>query len=379
MRIGIDARFLGPEGTGLGRYIERLLHHLQELDHDEHDYVVFLRPGNEALFTPTHPRFKKAIADARWYTVREQRLMPRLIRQERIDLMHFGHFNVAAFSPVPFIATIHDIIKSEHASRSASTKSVLAYHAKHVAYSWLIRHAITRACKVLVPTDFVRSKVLEHYPVSPERVLTTYEGVDETFALQDISDVRRQAVLAQYQIRQPFLLYVGNSYPYKNLKLVLDALPQLPKDLSFVNPCARSVFYDRLAQEVQTRGLADRVVLPGYVPDADLAVLYASAALYVFPSLSEGFGLPALEAMQAGLPVAVANASCLPEVLGDAAAFFDPADSQDLVQTITRLLASESERTELRRRGFERVKRYSWRTMAEETLDVYRSCLESSR
>lgn len=374
MRIGIDARFLGPEGTGLGRYIERLLHHLQEIE-DEHEYVVFLRPQNQALFTPTNPRFTKVIADARWYTVREQLLMPRLIRRAKIDLMHFGHFNVALFSRTPFVVTIHDIIKSEHAARSASTRSAFVYRVKHLAYEWLMHHAVTKACRVLVPTDFVRSKVLERYAVSPEHVLTTYEGVDASFAVRDISEERKQTVLQQYGIRAPFLLYVGNSYPYKNVKLVLDALPQLPQELTFVNPCARSVFYDRLAEDVRVRGLQERVVLPGYVPDEDLAVLYASAALYVFPSLSEGFGLPALEAMQAGLPVAAARASCLPEVLGDAAAFFDPMSTEDFVSVVSRVFASSEERAALRQKGFERVQRYPWRRMAEQTRAVYQACL----
>ena len=370
MRIGIDARFLGPEGTGLGRYIERLLHHLQDIE-NEHEVVVFLRPENADLFEIRNERFSKTIADARWYTVKEQLLMPRLIKRERIDLMHFGHFNVAALSRTPFITTIHDIIKSEHADRSASTKNALVYHGKHLAYELLIRRAVMASCRVLVPTEFVRQKVLGRFDVQEDRVLVTYEGVDPVEA----SAGSQEDVLKKYGVKKPFLLYVGNSYPYKNLDLVLDALPDLPEEVVLVNPCARSVFYDRLKENVEKRGLEKRVVLPGFVPDEDLQALYAAAELYVFPSLSEGFGLPALEAMQAGLPVAAANASCLPEVLGDAATFFDPNDPADFKKTVAKLLDSSEAREAMRTKGFDRIKKFSWRTMAEQTRETYAACL----
>ena len=374
MKIGIDARFLGPEGTGLGRYIERLLHHLQDLE-QEHEVVVFLRPENESLFTVRNPLFSKAIADARWYTVKEQLLMPRLIAQNKIDLMHFGHFNVTPLSGRRFVVTIHDLIKSDHADRSASTRSALVYKTKHMAYELLVRYAAMNACRVLVPTKFVRQKVIDAFDMDPDNVIVTYEGVDTSQLTREVSEEERQRVLEKYGIDRPFLLYVGNSYPYKNLDLILDALPQLPSEYVFVNPCARSTFYDRLSQNVKERGLENRVVLPGYVPDEDLAVLYASATLYVFPSLSEGFGIPALEAMASGLPVAAASASCLPEVLGDAAAFFDPHDPKAFADTVNQLLSSEEQRAALRVKGVERLKRYSWRKMAEQTRSVYTDCL----
>lgn len=376
MRIGVDARFLGPEGTGLGRYIERLLHHLQDLE-TEYEIVVFLRPENEALFEVRNDRFQKVIADARWYTLKEQFVMPRLIRREKIDLMHFGHFNVTPFSRRPFVVTIHDIIKSEHADKSASTRSAAIYYTKHLVYEMLIRHAVRGSCRVIVPTEYVRQKVLKRFDVPEDSVTVTYEGIDHDHKPAEVSRERQDAVLQKYGIRRPFLLYVGNSYPYKNLDLVLDALPRLPEKYMFVNPCARSVFYDRLLENVQKRGLEQRVVLPGFVPDDDLSVLYSAADLYVFPSLSEGFGLPALEAMQMGLPVVAARASCLPEVLGDAAVFFDPKSVDAFVSVISRVLSSSQEQDSIREKGFECVKKYSWKRMARQTRDVYQECLSS--
>jgi len=366
--------FLAQKERGLGRYIERLLHHMQDIE-DEHEIVVFLRPENADLFTIRNNRFKKVIADARWYTVKEQIVMPRLIQQEKIDLMHVGHFNVTPGSRRPFVSTIHDIIKSDHVDTSASTRSAFVYNAKHLVYERLIRHAVMKAEKVLVPTEFVRQKVLKKFPVDPHHVQVTYEGVDfDEFGSSHSSD-QIATVLKKYGITLPFMLYVGNSYPYKNLDLVLDALPHLPQELTLVNPCARSVFYDRLLENVKKRGLSHRVLLPGFVPDEDLAVLYAAASVYVFPSFSEGFGLPALEAMHAGLPVVAAKASCLPEVLEDAAAYFDPRDVQDFIRVVTHVLSSQEEQDRLRKKGYIQVKKYSWREMAEQTRRVYTESL----
>lgn len=376
MHIAIDARFLGPEGTGLGRYIEQLLLALEQVP-SEHHFVVLLRPENIDLYQPSNDRFAKLLAPARWYTVREQLVIPRVLASANVDLVHFGHFNVPILSSVqkPFVVTVHDVIKHEHYDSSASTRSHIVHGIKHMAYGLTMRRAVLGASRIIVPSTYTKNKLGVLYPQVVERTNVIHEGVDGSHFSRPVSEAEKKRVADRYGITGRFLLYVGNSYPYKNVDLLLRSLQQLPSDIALVNPCARSVFYDRLEQKAASLGLSRRVVLPGYVPDDDLRVLYAMAAMYVFPSFSEGFGLPLLEAMAAGLPVISSNAASLPEVGGDACLYADPHSVEEFTGSIIRLLDDARLRTTLVERGRERVQQFLWKTTAEQTLAVYDAAL----
>src|SRR5262245_45001395 len=138
MRIGIDARFYGPIGKGLGRYTERLIQNLERVA-DEHEFVIFLRKENFGLFKPSSPRFRKVLADFGWYSAAEQVLFPPLIAKEKIELMHYPHFNVPIFSPTPFVVTIHDLILFRFPTRRATTLNPIFYALKYAAYRLVIR------------------------------------------------------------------------------------------------------------------------------------------------------------------------------------------------------------------------------------------------
>lgn len=374
MRIGIDARFYGPGvGTGLGRYTEQLL---QELDRStsEHDFVVFLRDDNFNLFQPRREhRFTKVRAPWRWYTVKEQLAFPGLLRRSRLDLMHFPHFNVPLLTAVPFIVTVHDLILNKFPTERATTLEPYLYWAKHAAYTLVIRQAIRRSRHVLAVSENTKRDIVETYRIPADRISVTYEGCDapgeqETAGL----DLRQR-----FGITRPFIMYAGTSYPHKNLERLVDAavaLRQSGREIQVVL-VGREDFFSKRLQAYTRRTVPpanrDTVVFTGYVDDRVLNALYASAQLYVFPSRYEGFGLPGLEAMARGLPVAAARASCLPEIYGPAAEYFDPEKTTDLVSTINRLLGDEQRCAELRSLGFAQVRKYSWRRMAEETLAVY--------
>lgn len=148
--------------------------------------------------------------------------------------------------------------------------------------------------------------------------------------------------------KKPYILYVGNDYPHKNLKRLILAFKKLNLDYQLV-------------------------LITDFVSERQLDKLYKNASLYVYPSLHEGFGLTPLEAMARGLPVASSNATCLPEVLGQAAIYFNPLDIDDMVKKIKKVLLDEDLRERLIKRGFEQVKKYSWQKMAKQTLEIYKS------
>ena len=378
MKIIIDGRFLGPEGTGIGRYTEKLLENLQVIDR-VNEYWVMLRPNNFDLFQPTNPNFRKVLADAKWYTVKEQVAVPKILFSIKPDLVHFPHFNIPVTYPGKYVVTIHDLIKSDFASQASSTRAPLVYWAKHFVYERVVKLAVRRAKQVIVPTNTIKEKVVEQLGTSEGKINVTYEAAEEKFfswGEKEMSQAEVDKTLNKYYIKKPFIIYVGNSYPYKNLDRLLEALKMLPENLSLVNPSPRSIFRERLGEKARAEGLSSRVVLPGYVPDEDLAVLYRAAEAYVFPTLSEGFGIPPLEAMASKLPVVCSDIPVLKEVCGDNALYFDPLNVQDIAQKITQVLDDKKLRETLVSEGLERSKQFSWRKMAAQTLQIYEEAVK---
>ncbi|NIO20336.1 MAG: glycosyltransferase, partial [Candidatus Aenigmarchaeota archaeon] len=175
MRIGIDARFLGPAGTGIGRYTQRLLENLEQID-KENEYSVFLRRENFNLYKTANRNFRKVLADIPWYGIREQTTLPGIFKREELDLLHALHFNVPILYRGKFVVTIHDLIKTDWGGRGATTKSPLEYQVKRLGYHLVIRSAVGRAKKILTPSNYVKNRVVEVFGVDPGKVVVTYEA-----------------------------------------------------------------------------------------------------------------------------------------------------------------------------------------------------------
>lgn len=373
MKIGIDARFFGPVGKGLGRYTQRLIEHLEQLPGDD-EFVVFLRKENYDAYRPASPRFRKALADFRWYSLEEQLRFPPLIAKEGIELMHFPHFNVPVRTPCPFVVTIHDLILLRHPTRRASSLNAATYWLKYAAYRFVIRRAAKRARKIITVSECTKHDIVRALGVKAEEVVVTYEASDPPLPPQP--DAKKK--LAERGIVRPYLLYVGNAYPHKNLERLVDAFGTMRKeglDAQLVLVGKEDYFYRRLAERVRAAGLIERsdIVFYGFAEDRELAELYRSARLYVFPSLLEGFGLPPLEAMRYGTPVAASGSSCLPEILDGAATYFDPEDPEAMRRAIVRAFTDDALRKELISRAPAVVERYRWSDCAERTYAVYRT------
>ena len=375
MKIAIDARFLGPEGTGIGKYTEKLLDNLVSLDH-KNEYFVILRKENWNLFNPAVGNFKKVLVNARWYGVKEQLLMPAALQKIKPDLAHFPHFNIPLLYPGKFIVTIHDIIKSEFKGSSSTTRAAPIYYLKHFGYEYTIRQAVRRAKRILVPSFFTKKKLSKAFELPASKISVTYEAADEIFNAvgeQEVSEGKVNQVLSRYGVHKPFVIYVGAAFPYKNLDRLLSALLLLPKEIKLVYASSRSTFVERLIDKAREIGISDRLVAAGFVPNEDLAILYKQAECLVFPSLSEGFGLPGLEAMAAGCPVVCSDTPVFKEVYGEAAVYFDPKEARDMANKLELIIKNEKLKIKLREKGFEQAKKYSWRRMAEETLKAYQS------
>jgi len=371
MKIGIDARMYGPSvgGGGLGRYVEQLVSELAKKE-TEHRYLLFLKKENLDV---APAQFEKRLTDIHWYTWQEQRKMPTLIDREGLDLVHFPHWNVPLRLKTPFVVTIHDLILIEQPlSAKATTRHPLTYQLKHRAFRLALRHALTKSRAIVAVSNYTRDAILRHFPEVPaEKVHVVYEG------LTKLPTPPEEATLPI--VPTPYFLYIGNAYPHKNLEALLHAFSFFHKRYPFVQLVLAGrddLFYERLRKELHEIDVPENKVTFLMNPtDDQIASLYKQASLYLFPSLSEGFGLPPLEAMSFGTPVAAANTSSLPEILGDAAIYFPPDDIERMVEVMIQVVENEALRQTLVQKGYEQIKRYSWSDMATQIQAIYASCV----
>jgi len=405
-RIGIDARFYGPVGKGLGRYTQEIVDQVTKLDQINH-YIIFLRKENYEDFNCDGQRVRKVLLDINWYGLAEQIIFPFYIWRERLDLMHFPHFNVPIFCPVKFVVTIHDLILIKFPTLRATTLGPVVYKIKNLAYRIVIWLAVKRARRVIAVSEFTKNDVIRQFNIKPEKITVTYEGVasltlslsqpliigEKAIGSSGVSEADKKLLLS-YNISEPFLLYVGNAYPHKNLEGLIRVFTKIKdtnirmnandtndtnKKLQLVLVGKEDYFYERLKNYAEKLDLlrekVSAVVFPGYIQDNDLKVLYQHALTYVFPSFYEGFGLPPLEAMANGCPVVSSNRTSLPEVLGEAALYFNPNNQDEMFKQIKQVISDRNLREQLVKKGLEQVKKYNWQKCAGETLVIYRSIL----
>ncbi|HEX4556181.1 MAG TPA: glycosyltransferase family 1 protein [Xanthobacteraceae bacterium] len=357
-RIAIDARIIY---TSTGRYVERLIEYLQQIDR-AHDYTVLLRKADFDRWQPKAPNFRKLVADHQSFTFGEQIGFARQLRALSPDLVHFTVPQQPMLYRGRRVTTIHDLTAIDFINRREGGFLKRAYKTavKPQVFRIMLRLIARDSAELITPTAFVRQQLIDRLNADPARTTYTHESAEK---------------LAERGEPMPalsgtdFILYVGTAHLHKNLQRLADAAAGL-KDIKLVLAGKPDLFYEQLQKYIADRRYTNVHYL-GFVSDSQLAWLYQNAKLYVFPSLSEGFGLPGLEAMSYGVPVAAANATCLPEVYGEAAVYFDPVSVDDIRITLDRLLADPGRLAQLKQAGLAQVRQYSWRRMAEQTLAIY--------
>jgi glycosyltransferase involved in cell wall biosynthesis len=370
MRIGIDARFFGTLGKGLGRYTQKLIENLEKISAEsENQYFVFLRKENFDEYQPKNKNFHKILADYQWYTISEQVNMPKILNKYNLDLVHFPHFNVPLFYKKPFIITIHDLILLHFPTIKSTTLNPFWYWIKFLAYKLVISSAIKKAKKIIAVSNFTKNDILKHYKVPENKIVVTYEAAEEA---NDIHDEKNdKEILQKYGIIKSYILYVGNAYPHKNLEALILAFKEIyGEDLSLVLVGKEDYFYKKLKEKTNKEKIRN-ITFTDFVPDEELDAIYENSLFYVFPSLYEGFGLPPLEAMARKIPVASSDHPCMKEILGESAFYFDARKKENIKKAILELYKNEEIRKDLSKRGYEKTKKYSWEKMAKETLDIY--------
>lgn len=356
MRIGIDARLIAE--TGVGRYTRNLIRELQRIDRTN-EYVVFLRKGSFDAFTLPNKRWRKVLADVPWHTVTEQVLMPKIFQREKLDLLHVPYFNVPVFYRGPFVMTVHDLTILHFDTGKASTHAWALYKLRRLGYSVIVRWGIMHAQHLIAVSQATKREIVDHFPVTADKITVTHEGVDENL-------VGPQKPI----ISGPYFLYVGNAYPHKNLETLLAAFERLNGATKLVFVGKDDFFYRRLRATVEAMECRTSVIFFGPANDAQLASLYTNAKALVFPSLMEGFGLPALEALAFGCPIICSDIPVFHEILGDIPMYISPSDANAWGQALkkaTGLGRATRDPTDLKKI----LSRFNWQSMATKTKEVY--------
>lgn len=368
--ILIDARLYGPRHTGLGRYTKNLLMALKDLpDFKKCRFTLLVYPElEEEIKKDLGDNFSYLPTNLRHYSLAEQLKLPFLLHSLKPDLVHFTHLDKPILYFGPSAVTIHDLIRHFSKGPETTTKNPFLYYFKYLGYLLMTRLILLNSF-IIVPSRFWQNFVIKKYALPPKKIITTHEAVDPAF-LQKYRFTPKSA-----KTTKKYLLYTGNLYPHKNIELIFKALPFLP-EFSLKIICARSVFTDKLQAKLKRLNLTKQVHFLGFVPDKDFPRLYRHAFALIHPSFLEGFSLTGLEAMALHCPVLAAKSSCLPEIYGPAALYFDPKNPQSLVSQIKTLQSQTSLRHQLLKLGHSQVRLYSWQKTAQKTLNFYRHILD---
>ncbi len=370
MRVGVEGRTLQGERYGVARYLINLLRHLVELDEGD-DYIVYLSRPTEPLGFESERMELKVLGHAPGLTWRHLRL-PLAMHRDCVDL----HFSPSYFLPLlkvcPSVVVVHDITFKVHPEWFAADR--------RFRFDDLFWREVKRAERIITVSEHSRGDIVRVLGVDPSRVTVIYEAADPFFhPIED--EGRLEETRARFGLGPGFLFTAGAIHTRRNLERLIEAVAaagrELGRELELLILGTPAPFTPPVDIWGTARrcGMQDRVKHVEYVPEEDLLLLYNACGAFVYPSLYEGFGLPVIEAMACGTPVACSNVTSLPEVAGEAALYFDPASVEEMASAIARLAGDEGLRQELSQAGMRRAASFSWRRAAEETRRVFAEVL----
>lgn len=378
MHIGIDAHAIGAQQGGNETYIRGLIRALAAID-DRNRYTIYLAEPDAAAewretFVQNHPNFEVQLLPKPTPLVRVPVFLTYELRQHPVDVLHV-QYTAPPFCPIPVVATIHDLA-FEHLPETFTRRGSLQL-------KLTVRRTAQKAARIATVSEYSRQDLLRTYKLPPEKVAVTYNGVEPHFTPQaqfnEVAEIKQQ-----FGIARDYLLAVGSLQPRKNLVRLIRAYAKLRTESESFSPqlviVGRKLWLaEEIFAEVRRQRWAEDVILTGYVSDNDLPKLYRQATAFVYPSLFEGFGLPPVEAMACGTPVITSDVSSLPEVTGRAALLIDPKNQTSIESALLQIMRDQELRAEMRERGIEQAKKFTWQAAAEKTLQLYQESFEARR
>ncbi|HEY1646218.1 MAG TPA: glycosyltransferase family 1 protein [Candidatus Saccharimonadales bacterium] len=361
--IVIDAR---ESGTTTGRYMDKLIEYIAKTDPD-YDFNILAKPHRIDYLRKIAPKYTVIETNAKEFTFAEQTKFLREIKDLDADLVHFPMVQQPILYRGAVVTTMQDLTGVRFKNPD---KNPVIYAVKQSIYKWVNRVAAKKSRQIITPSEFVKKDVIKFTGQPAGKFTVTYEAADK---------IKDKAEPFKKLLGKKFILYVGRPTPHKNLNRLIEAYEILKvkyPDLNLVLAGKKDFNYEQTEARAKDKNIKD-IIFTDFVSEGKLRWLYENCAAYIFPSLSEGFGLPGLEAMVHGAPVVSSNATCLPEIYGDAAEYFDPLDIGNMADAISKVLKDEKLRAELIKKGYKQASKYSWERMAKQTLAVYERVLDT--
>jgi len=376
MKIAINTLLLYKTKVGMGKYIVELVNRVPKKD-KRNKYLLYVSRDNRHFFNLSSdnieikeiPRiFSNPFLKIFW----EQCFLPFYIWKNNVDLYHAPGFVLPFFriNKVPFLMTVADMTFFSHPQHHKTIKNIYFKH--------MIPFSLKKAEKVITISENTKKDVIEQTNTVPSKIKSILLGVDKIFL--DKKNSRDKKVLDKYNIKKPYILFVGMLEPRKNIKGLIEAfyLVQNKHDNDLIIVGKKGWMYQDIFKLVKKLKLEGEVIFTGYLPDEDLPSLYSNATCFVYPSFYEGFGIPIVEAMACGCPVITSNNSSMREVAGEAAILVNPYNVEEIKDAIEKVIYNPKEKKRLQKLGFQNVKRFNWDKMAEETINMYNKFLTTN-
>jgi glycosyltransferase involved in cell wall biosynthesis len=375
MKIAIDARMLDAPYTGVGRYTKNLIVAIRNID-DQNEYIFIVGDTYDSkIFRGKN--FKIVRWRYRPFSLRSIFLLYKLLLKERIDIFHSPFCVAPLLAKCPVILTIHDLMAIKYPGFFTGRR-FLARILGRIYFKIFMTLSIRKARAVIVDSKQIEEDLIDFMPHALPKTAVIYGGVDECFR-KIVEETKIVVFREKYNLKKKIILYLGSTRPHKNLPRLIKAFGKLvsqsDSDYQLVIAGEKDKNLLVLKNLSHELGLSNRIVFLNHLSQEELLLLMNAANIFMFTSLYEGFGLPPLEAMACGTPVIASNAASVPEVVGDAAMLVNPKDDREIASAMLRLLTDDSLRQELIRKGFQRIRLFSWENTAKKTIGVYQKVM----
>ncbi|MCD6386455.1 glycosyltransferase family 4 protein [Candidatus Sumerlaeota bacterium] len=374
MRIGIDASSILPIRTGVGNYTLNLLNSLLRVD-ENNEYIIFMNSYSQ--LTPELPFLKKPNVKVKRFHIIGPLLLhlwrffnapPIELFVNKVDIFHSPAGIIIPQLKGKRVVTIHDLYFMEHPENTDFLGGRYLYHT--------LPHKIHKVDKIIAVSHSTKSAIVKYLKVPPEKITVIYEGVDFTRFRRIYDKATLGLIREEYCLPSQFILTVTTIEPRKNIEGLLFAYRRLKQILNnppkLVVVGRKGLKGDKITETIHQLGLYRDVIFTGYVSDDHLPLIYNNALVFVFPSLSEGFGLPVLEAMACGLPVVSSDIPALREIASDVAVFVDPTNYYLMAEKLKELIISHKLRHQLQEKSLQQARHFSWESCARKTLHLYK-------
>lgn len=371
MKIGIEVqRLFRKKKFGIETSSLELIRALQEIEPD-HQFVIFAKDDEDRACLTASRNLKIRTVGGKFFVDFEQILLPLAAKKEQVDILHCTGNTTPLFSPAPIVQTLHDVIFMDSIPWEDSF-----YQRFGNLYRRRVVPLVTPRSKVIITVShYEKERIMQRLDIPAEKIHVVYNGINEKRFHRRYTEQQQESVRNKYNLPREFILFLGNQTTRKNPARAIEAYVKYAaateQPLAFVTPGLSKKFVVQTLRHLQVTYDPARFITPGYIDDADLPLMYTLSQLFLFPSLSEGFGMPVIEAMACGAPVVSSNASCLPEIAGNAAMLANPLKADEMATAILTILQDSELRRKKIEAGIWNAKRFSWGQTAKNIMGIY--------